>query len=246
MQGTGTVASSEGSDRVVSVRRGATLCAMGGLEGARRMRRRSGQTAHRYSHDVPGNFARDVQAKSESTVAGLTRTRPARPKDVSSVGTSMAEPLFLTSKRTSAPAPVNNTHRRIQCPIPDGVDCRVTDQLLKTVRVPDSLGIALYVRLDLAPGMCRTQLVHHIGKHFSQINIVRDDVDAQAQLCSVEIAQVIKKRLHAGATFYKLGCSLRHLAPGIQRCEIRCGHLDGLRRTAHVVSKHSKQQVASL
>ena len=37
---------------------------------------------------------------------------------------------------------------------------------------------------------------------------------------------------------------LRYLCPGVQRRQLRGCHLNGLERTAHVVPKHSKQQIA--
>ncbi len=88
--------------------------------------------------------------------------------------------------------------------------------------------------------------VQFIGKLFCQIPPGRHYIDAQAQPGSIEIKHIVQQRLHASAASDQTGRSCRHFVAGVQRREIRSRRLDGLDRTAHVVSKHSQQQVTSL
>src|SRR5579863_5999807 len=91
-----------------------------------------------------------------------------------------------------------------------------------------------------------SQLFQFFSKHVREIDTLGYDVDAQAQPGPIEIAQVIKQRLHPGPATYQAACCVRYSLPGIQCFKIRSSRQNRLERAAHVVPEHAKQKITAL
>ncbi|MGF6726428.1 hypothetical protein P3T43_005818 [Paraburkholderia sp. GAS41] len=197
------------------------------------------------------DFAHDVQSEAGVTVIvvsfTLIHTAPQRLKKLlHSCRPNRSAAIQDRNMNIGLLTGHNDPHRCIRCPVLDGVQNEISDQLLQTWAVPDTITFPLYRQIQLAIRMYRAKLVQFVAKYGSQVHMGGSYIDAKTELRPVEIAEIVEKGLHAGAASDQATRSTRHSLSGIQPDERRCGHLNGLERTAHIVPEHSEKQVASL
>jgi len=196
-----------------------------------------------------GNFARNIQPESETAPVFALLIRASRqwvknPLQRLLVNDGTAVPDFKTNFRVMTRC--YNADWPVRRAVPYRIDHQIRKQLLQARTVPNTLQVPLQLKIDAAVRMSCAQLVHRVAKHGSQIDVGRSNVDTQPKFGTVEIAQIIQECVHADATSNQSGCGFRYLMPGVQCRQMCRSRLDGLQRTAHIVPKHSEQQIASL
>src|SRR6185312_13194152 len=100
--------------------------------------------------------------------------------------------------------------------------------LLQARTVPTAPSVACHFQCQLATWIGSTQLFQLISAQRRQVDVCQRDIDAQAQLGSAEVNQIVQQRLHGSPAANQDGRRFRDLGSGVKGRQVRSCDLDGV------------------